>query len=298
MTVVSNFQRGFTLLEAVIVIVVTGIIIAAVALFLRVPFQSYLDTSNRAQLTDTADTALRRIARDLHIALPNSVRVMSSGASTCMEMLPTKAGGRYRAVVSSNPPPNQGTILDFTQPISSFDMFGSFSVIPAQIPAANDLIVVYNLGPTSPGANAYAQNNTAAIASQNPDPNMPGETLINLMAPPKTLFPLASPGNRFQVIGNATLTATVSYVCTPGPLDALGNATGTLTRVSQYPIAVNQTCPPPGLTTAVLAENVLQCVINYTPLVQSNGVAQMNLYLEQSYNQVSMYHEVEVNNAP
>ncbi|HJW54183.1 MAG TPA: prepilin-type N-terminal cleavage/methylation domain-containing protein, partial [Burkholderiaceae bacterium] len=57
-------EKGFTLAEAVIVIVITGIIAGTVAVFLRLPVQGYVDTAARAELTDIADTALRRMTRD------------------------------------------------------------------------------------------------------------------------------------------------------------------------------------------------------------------------------------------
>jgi hypothetical protein len=58
----------------IVVIVITGIIGGIVAVFLRMPVQGYVDSARRADMTDIADTALRRISRDLHSALPNSVR--------------------------------------------------------------------------------------------------------------------------------------------------------------------------------------------------------------------------------
>jgi MSHA biogenesis protein MshO len=39
--------RGFTLVELVIVIVITGILSGMVAVFLRTPVQSYVDTAAR-----------------------------------------------------------------------------------------------------------------------------------------------------------------------------------------------------------------------------------------------------------
>ena len=68
-------QHGFTLIEAIMVITITGIIAAVVAIFIRQPVDAYLDTARRAALTDIADTTARRIGRDLQGALPNSVRV-------------------------------------------------------------------------------------------------------------------------------------------------------------------------------------------------------------------------------
>ena len=96
----GRIEAGFTLAEAVIVIVILGIISAAVAVFISGPIEAYFDVSRRAQLSDAADTALRRIARDLQRALPNSVRVAGActGATPCyLEYVPVEAGGRYRA---------------------------------------------------------------------------------------------------------------------------------------------------------------------------------------------------------
>ena len=64
---------GFTLIEAIVVIVITGIIASMVAVFIRTPVDGYLDAERRAGLTDIADTAVRRMARDIRLALPNSV---------------------------------------------------------------------------------------------------------------------------------------------------------------------------------------------------------------------------------
>ncbi|MEE8613800.1 MAG: type II secretion system protein, partial [Roseateles sp.] len=67
--------RGFTLIEAVMVIAITGVVIGIVALFIAPATTAYFSSSARAQLGDAADTALRRIARDLAQSLPNSARV-------------------------------------------------------------------------------------------------------------------------------------------------------------------------------------------------------------------------------
>ncbi len=70
-------QYGFTLIEMIVVIVITGIIAGVVAVFLKAPVQGYIDSARRAELTDIADTAIRRMARDVRTAVPNSVRVAS-----------------------------------------------------------------------------------------------------------------------------------------------------------------------------------------------------------------------------
>jgi len=88
-----NQQSGFTLVEMIMVIVITGIIGGMVAVFLKAPIQQYMDVSRRAELTDIADTAVRRMARDVRIAVPNSVRFTNCTAP-CVEFIPTKDGGR------------------------------------------------------------------------------------------------------------------------------------------------------------------------------------------------------------
>src|SRR5688572_11114493 len=84
-------QRGFTLLEATLVIMLTGIVSAIVVVFVKAPVTGYFDQVRRAELTDAADLAMRRIAREVQRALPNSLRVDASG--TVIEFLPVTAGG-------------------------------------------------------------------------------------------------------------------------------------------------------------------------------------------------------------
>jgi MSHA biogenesis protein MshO len=301
MTVMSKFQHGFTLIEAIIVIVVGGIMVAAVAMFLRWPFQGYLDTARRGQMSDLIDTALRRMGRDLRIALPNSARVSPAAGCTstgncCIEMLPTIAGGRYRAAVDSA---GHGDILDFTMVNGdpTFNMFGQFPA--AYTPAAGNMIVVYNLGPTSPGADAYNGDTTRPFVSQVfPSPSEANETQITINTLNKP-FPLASPANRFQVISGTA----VSYVCTPTGTDAQGNGTGTLSRVAGYAITPAPSCPPAGGTSTLLAKNVTICNIEYSPAGPSNttareGLVQMQLGVTLSNETVSLDHEVHISNAP
>jgi MSHA biogenesis protein MshO len=84
-------QHGFTLIEAIMVIVITGILAGVVAVFITRPVQGYVDSVRRAELTDVADVALRRIGRDVRLALPNSLRV---SGNSCIEFIMTKGGGR------------------------------------------------------------------------------------------------------------------------------------------------------------------------------------------------------------
>ena len=151
-------QQGFTLVEMIMVIVITGIIGGMVAVFLKAPIQQYVDVSRRADMTDIADTALRRVSRDLRLALPNSVRVTPAGSKTYLEFLPTTGGGRYRTdAAPSGTPAGCGSlaadVLDFTAADTCFE---AWAAIPVNV---GDQIVVYNLG--IPGASAYTGTTAA-----------------------------------------------------------------------------------------------------------------------------------------
>ena len=71
-------QAGVTLIELAVTIALVGILAALMVQFIY-PVFSYIDTSRRAALSDSADTALRRIGRDVRLALPNSTRVALAG---------------------------------------------------------------------------------------------------------------------------------------------------------------------------------------------------------------------------
>jgi MSHA biogenesis protein MshO len=266
-------SRGFTLIEAVMVIVITGVLSAIVAVFIKKPVEGYFDSARRAALTDVADTAIRRMARDIHKALPNSVRQANN---QCIEFIPTKTGGRYRAEVDAT---GSGDILNFTSADTSFDMFGLNSALPAdQQIATGDVIAIYNLGIT--GADAYNADNTSAVSASPSAGALANETTIPIAS---KQFPMASGSNRFHVIpANEKI---VSFVCSGGKLY----------RNSNY--AYSSSCPTTG--GAVLANNVASCTFVYNGSdLQRNALVQMTLNLSSSGETVSLYHEVHVSNTP
>ena len=112
------------------VIVITGILAGMVAVFIKAPVDGYVDSVRRAELTDAADTALRRISRDVRTALPNSFRLASVGGSSCVEFLPTLGGGRYRVAPKTDSTALPvGDVLDFAIADTSFDVL-AYSNLP------------------------------------------------------------------------------------------------------------------------------------------------------------------------
>lgn len=265
---------GVTLVELIVVIAITSIIGAMVAIFIRRPVEGYADAARRASLTDEADTALRRMTRDLRLALPNSVRVDVSGQF--VEYIETTGGGRYRAEVDSL---GAGITLDFTAADTTFDVLGP-------VPTLGNHIVVYNLYNTGTTSNAYFGDNRAvfSIASV-ASPNI---TIAS------TLFPEPSPAKRFHVVSGP-----VTYGCTGGQL----------LRYSGYAYSTAQVAPPGGAV-AVVAANVDttsadKCQFVYTAGALSERTATISIILPivstsagGNVERIRMFQQAQVSNAP
>jgi MSHA biogenesis protein MshO len=234
--------RGFTLVEAIVAIVIIGILGAIVAVFIKAPIQGYADSVARAEAGDEADLALRRMAREIRLALPNSVRVNGNGSA--IEFLLTKTGGRYLAVedaVADKP------VLDFADATKT-----EFTVVGGlQAPvAADDYVVVYNLGPGMAPADAYRFNGPDRNIARVGEAAAAGATSLKLRDNPFARDdPMPSPGRRFQVVGTP-----VTYAC------ETKNGVPVLTRYAGYDIRAEITDPMAGATTSsVLARRVADC---------------------------------------
>lgn len=272
----SASQQGFTLVEMIISIVITGIVVSMIALFGRNQIGAYIDAGNRAELADAADTAVRRIARDLQGALPNSVRV--SAAGDFLEFVPIRDAGRYRAEPTSA---GGGNPLDFSSNTdNSFDVLG-----PGVTVSAGDQLVIYNLGQL--GSDVYVGTSRKALS-------VTGSGLTNLsFTMAGSQFPFASPRSRFQIVGNP-----VTYECAA---NAATPELGTVIRHGGYGFQPAVASKPwvQGGTTAILVTGVAFCRFDYTPAVlQRNGLAVMRLTLTRNGESVEVLHQIDVMNTP
>lgn len=269
----AKAQHGFTLVEMIIVIVISGVLLGIVGMFGRRQIDAYIDTSNRAELADAADTAVRRIARDLQGALPNSVRQSGS----FLEYVPIRDAGRYRAEFTST---GGGDPLDFTSNAdNSFDVLG-----PTVTISAGDQLVIFNLGQT--GSDVYAGTSRRAATA--------GSGLSTVtFAPAGTQFPLASPQSRFQIVR-----APVTYECAAS---ATTPELGTVIRRTGYGFQSSVATAPwsQGGTSAILVGDVAACSFAYTPAVlQRNGLVVLHLTLTRNGESVEILHQIDVLNTP
>lgn len=282
-------QRGFTLVEAIAVIVIMAIIGGVISVFIQLPVERYASSVARAEASDLADHAMRRMARDLRLALPNSTRV----SGNYIEFLQTKAGLRYLAEDDINTP--GGTkYLNWNDPAArEFIVVGGLPT-GRNAPVVGDSVVVYNLGEFQEPGNAYncagACNRAAISALSTVDGTITMAT--NPFAAQDDLpggVALMSPSKRFHVIDTP-----VTYGC--------DLATGRLTRYWGYTIQSGQPTPPAGGSSALLAENVVSCAFKYTNLSsQRSGMVGITLELkvqDGTGGSVLLVHQIHVDNTP
>jgi MSHA biogenesis protein MshO len=133
-------QRGFNLIELVVIIVVIGALMAGTAAYITNSVTAYNAVARRDQLTSLGRVTIERIVRDLRTALPNSVRV----SNNCIEFLPILSGSTYLSL----PVDSAGTSFtaaDFT--------------LPAYSGAAYVVVYPYNQTPL------YAQSNPGSLVT-------------------------------------------------------------------------------------------------------------------------------------
>jgi MSHA biogenesis protein MshO len=295
-------QRGFTLVEAIVVMVIVGILAGIMVLFIRRPVQNYVDSAARAEMSEAADLALRRMTRELRGALPNSVRLNVSGGVWWVEFIPTKAGGQY-LTAEDNPSQGNGQTLDFSaQNAQTFSVVGPMPVAPYAV-VPGDFIAICNLGPGFTGADAYARGNLALVTKVlNNDISF--ESYAEGVAHPNTNNPFAvaagaapnsSPDHRFQVVGRP-----VTFRCQGG-----AGGTGTLTRSVAADFAVDQPTPT-AAAGALLANNVLGCDFSVTSMAnRQSALIGLNLALARAnanspngVETVTLSAQIHVDNTP
>jgi len=285
--------RGFTLVELVMVIVITGIIAGSLVVFLKPAIDSYFDTRRRADLTDMADTALRRMSQDIRSAVPNSVRSISP---TCFQLVPTIAGGRYRMAsdtVYDTPPlpctPSAtcSAPVDVTQATTKFDVL---SPLDPYIPAANDWIVINNQN-TDDVYDAPTTTNRAQISVL---PTIPRSTDGRHRITASKQFPSGYDGGRFVVVPEAE--KTVIYSCENNIL---------YRKVTTSFALADTTACAAATDGAVVAIDVV-CGVDHTYFVynpnegatQQSGFVWMRLELSRDGESVALAHGVHVDNVP
>ncbi len=309
----KKFSKGFTLIELIIVMVMAAALSITVAVFISRPIISYKNVTARGELVDAADMVLRRMARDIQQAVPNSIRVKTdpnNAQRIALEFLNIVEGMRYRGALP-------GSYLNFTGTVTQFNVIGQFqyATTNATCMAGNCRVVVYNTGendggsiPTdNPTAGANVWSTVVAPTCMGGCIPAPGSVTISPVGTIVTLsnpssqglvtfssgvqFALASPEQRVQIVDTP-----VTYICDV--------STNQITRYWNYTINSTQptnpaNAPLSSASNAQLTKDVSVCTFMYTPGTSTrNGVITMTITLTNTGGTVTLMRQVSVDNAP
>jgi MSHA biogenesis protein MshO len=275
-------QRGFTLVELVVAIAIGSVVVVFVAMFLAAPLGAFEAQSRRNAMVGDAMAAWPRMQQDLAQALPNSVRVYSSGTYVAIEML--TVAGVSRLGIGANI--NSTSITAAGSPAGLFT--NQLANPPANITPDRYLSV-------NPDANVYTLSgsitSTPRAVRWTTDANGAGSITVT-PAPAFTATPSAR--QRLYLVGDA-----VTYLCD------LRAAQRTLRRYSGYAIAASQAsrATPNGFASAatneLISRGITACSFAHSGFsaVQSQTVS-VRLTATRSNESVTMMHQVRAEYVP
>ena len=263
--------------------VLVGVLGAVVAMF-GSPLRAGVEGQRRAELADSADTAYRRMARDIRRAVPNSIHLIDAQT---IEFIPSKDGGRYAYDEAGD----TGNSISFASAADlDFDVVGSSTMYTAINPG--DFIVIGNWGygavPDAYCPPAFPERcNRAEVGS------FASPTTVTLVSNPfassgggpgPTISP---PGQRFQLVDKDE--KAVTFRCNAGKL----------TRYWNYGWGSAYTTG----SSAVLASNVASCDFVYVPYQsQTWGLFRLEITMQHADlpgdSPVKLVYQLHVNNTP
>ena len=277
----TNRMTGFSLVELVIVIVVLGILGASIAVFINNPVRGFFSTIRRAQLTDAADTTLRRMIRDLQAATPNSIRITTSGSTLYLEFTPISDSGRYRVATSGGNDPTGTNPLDTTDPTdTSFQVLGA----PVSVVAGAQL-VIFNLGYGA--SDLYGGGNRRVVTTA------AGSASTIAFTATGSAWPADSPDHHFYLV-----TTPVTYVCAP-----VSDGSGRITRYSGYALQAAQpastaAAPLSTATQSLVLDKVSGCSFETSAVLANSNAVALTLQLTDSGETVTLYGQTYMENTP
>jgi len=288
-----NKQKGFTLVEIVIVISIMGIIGGLSAMVIGRSLDAYAALERRENLQTSVRLAVERISRELRHALPQSICV-SDGASCVSNsqnrfyFVPVEAMGRYqdRAGVYTSPPPIQRDRLP-VMPLSKnrFDVLSTNSANRLSNVTSNDWAVVYSQNNTDiySGSNNVRQQINAVVQKDIQNDGDNTNDIDQIQFPGNVSFANHSPSRRFYVVDNNNQ-VTLFY----------------LSGTNLYRDTTSFSNPgTPSGNQRLLMQNVQSCTFTYTPGSQQRaGLLRIDISVSKQNETIQVIHNAHVYNTP
>lgn len=263
--------RGFTLIELITSIVLLSILAISVTSFIGFAARMFVDVSEREQLLGQSRFAIERLSRELRSAVPNSVRIASSGTVQCLEFTPFVLSGLYLQAPIS---PDASAELELAS-AAGFDAV-----------QGNERLVLYPRDAADIYDASRAQNAALEGITAGASPALAVANLTGIHS-----FPQHSPERRFYL-----LAAPISY-CVQG---------SQLWRYSGYDFSASQLAPAAMGTGVLMAEGLNTAVLpagqvfRYdAPVLSRNAVVHIVLNFGSTLTDDLFFnHEVHLPNVP
>jgi MSHA biogenesis protein MshO len=261
--VVSVYDKGFSLVELVIVIVLMSIVSLAGVEVIRQSSEAYLKQSNRQGLSGAARLAVERLSREFRSALPGSVRV----SANCIEYLPIRVAGTYFSIPTDTPAASM-----------------TVAAVMPDLAGESGRVAIYSVGANPYDLTTNVLSPSATIGA--PD----GNSVSTLNWTGNHEFAFDSPTRRFYMVDDA-----VSYCVDGSELFRYTNYTMTSTQpdISDLPAALPDR--------ALLVNQVAGGVAPFTvaePGLSRNAIVMLALDFSVDGETIQMTHEVQLRNAP
>lgn len=256
-------QRGFTLIEMVITIVLLGIVGLFLGEVIRQSLVLYSDASSREALIQQGRFVTERLRREIREAVPNSV----VAENNCLELIPITNSGIYLDIAPPDAPSSSFRVLPMVKSIG-----------------AGERLTVY---PSSANALRSSVAPIGQIAQVDTDVDFTAPNDVQMVDVPLTQsvgFPISSPASRVYFYRNPVAFCWV----------------GTdLFRYEGYdldrPILVHSQLG----TGLKLAENITNAVFRVTtPKLQRNGLVKIELTFSNNGESVRFDHDALIYNTP
>ncbi|EJL6398009.1 prepilin-type N-terminal cleavage/methylation domain-containing protein [Vibrio navarrensis] len=256
-------QRGFTLIEMVISIILLAVVGLFLGSVIRQGLSIYVDSSAREALIQQGRFVTERLSRELREAVPNSVLV----ANGCIEFLPITNSAIYSSLPSSLAPSTTIRLLPIEKSL-----------------AADERLVVYPLDGESLRQTVSSAAQTAQVAADVDFTSPNDRTMVNVTLTQAASFERQSPARR------------VYFYRTPVAFCYENNR---IYRYADYQLDRTALQPSELGTGVLMAENLSQASFQVAePELQRNGLIKIELIFADRGEEVRFDHDALIYNTP